>query len=329
MEKFVIAVVKRLILFINIVLLFVSGCKKGSYFQRRLFLMDTFWDINVKTLNKKKADKVFSILYKELKRIERRLNVYDPESEIGILNRTKRVSFNEDEVSLIKDSIYIGKLTKGAFDISIFPLRKLWKFNKSEVFRSKEKIERIRESVNFSKIKVIGNDVVLEKNMEIDLGGIAKGFALKKAKDILISYGIKDALINAGGDIYALGRYKSRPWRIGIQHPRKRGVFAVVNGENKAVVTSGDYERFFMYNGKRYSHIIDPHTGYPSDRCQSVTIITDDPILADGLATGIFVMGPEDGLILLERLPDVEGLIVDRNGRIFKSKGFKCKFIHK
>jgi thiamine biosynthesis lipoprotein len=151
--------------------------------------------------------------------------------------------------------------------------------------------------------------------LQLDLGGIAKGYAVDRAVAILKQHGVANAAVNAGGDMYLLGQRPERPWRIGIQHPREeKGVLETVQISNRAVVTSGDYERFFEKDGVRYHHIFDPQTGIPARECQSVTIITDSVALGDALATAVFVLGPKAGLTLLEQFPQAEGLVIAADG---------------
>ena len=156
----------------------------------------------------------------------------------------------------------------------------------------------------------------------MDLGAIAKGYALDRAADKIRSFGIESALINAGGDIVAFGtREPGKPWRIGIQDPRNpSGIIAVAEINDRAVVTSGDYERFFMEGDKRYHHILDPQTGYPAQGVQSVTIVAPDGVTADALSTAVFVLGKRKGLDLVEAMPDVACLIVDSEGMVVMSE---------
>ena len=152
------------------------------------------------------------------------------------------------------------------------------------------------------------------KGMAINLGGVAKGYALDRAIKVLKERKVKEALINAGGDIKIMGK---RDWKIGLQHPRKEDeVLAVIKLKDQAIATSGDYQRYFIKKGKRYHHIINPETGYPANKCMSVTIIGPNAIQTDILATGVFILGPEKGMELIEILENVEGIIVDVQGKI-------------
>ncbi len=158
----------------------------------------------------------------------------------------------------------------------------------------------------------------------VDLGGVAKGYAVDQAINILKKHGISSGAVNAGGDMYLLGQHPQRPWRIGIQHPREqKGTLATVEIRDKAVVTSGDYERFFEEGGRRYHHIFNPSTGMPARRCQSVTVLADSVALGDALATALFVLGPHEGLKLIEQYPGTETLIIAADGTPHASPGWK------
>ncbi|MDH5175012.1 MAG: FAD:protein FMN transferase, partial [Elusimicrobiota bacterium] len=209
-----------------------------------------------------------------------------------------------------------------------FPLWKIWKFEGENLeVPEKVEIERALKLVNYHKM-ILKSDKIsfAEKGMGIDLGGIAKGYAVDAAVRVLKKENINSAMVNAGGDIYVLGRKQGKPWRIGIRHPRREGeILGTIEVEDRAIVTSGDYERFFFSEGKRYHHIINPKTGYPADECQSVTIVAKETTFADGLATGIFVLGPSEGMALIESLEGVEGVIVSKEGDVSTSSGLVSK----
>ena len=166
--------------------------------------------------------------------------------------------------------------------------------------------------------------------MKLDLGAIAKGYIIDEAGKVLIANNIDNFIINAGGDMVIRGKRGNKPWKVGLQHPRDTSkVMAHIEIEDArtTIVTSGDYERAFIHNGERYHHILDPETGYPAKGLISVTIKALDAKVADALSTAIFVMGAEKGLALIERLEDVEGVLVDSNENIIISKGLKDKVV--
>jgi thiamine biosynthesis lipoprotein len=161
--------------------------------------------------------------------------------------------------------------------------------------------------------------------MRVHLGGIGKGYAVDRAADILRARNVRAFMIQSGGDLYAEGRRGDRPWRTGIRDPRADRIFAAMNLTDEAISTSGDYERFFFDHGRRYHHILDPDRGQPARGSRSVSIIAAQSVIADTLATAVFVMGGEAGMNLLERLPDVEGVIVTDRNEVKVSSGLRAR----
>ncbi len=258
------------------------------------------------------------------------MDVHDPESEISRVNRLaskEPVKISEEVYQVLKEALRYSRLTSGAFDVSIRPLSALWgEKGKLKEVPEVEEIKKRLALVNYKNIILDERDQTIEfkgEGMALDLGGIAKGYALDYTIRVLKRRGIKEALINAGGDIRVIGE---KSWKIGLQHPRKEEeVLAVIELKDQAVATSGDYQRYFIKEGKRYHHIINPETGYPADRCMSVTIIGPSATQTDILATGVFVLGPEEGMELIESLEGVEGIIINSQGKILLSSGLKGK----
>ena len=233
----------------------------------------------------------------------------------------------EELVGIIERGIAYGWLTSGAFDITWRGMGRLWTFG--DDFRVPEENE-IREAVgrvDFRKVVIDGNTVFLpDPEMAIGLGGIAKGYAIDRAGLKIRQAGISNFLVDGGGDILAVGRINGRPWLVGIRDPRgdRLDLLRTLSISGGAVVTSGDYERFKIVDGRRYHHIIDPRTGFPADKCRSVTVFAPEAEKADVLATAVFVLGPEEGLKLIQQAGDAETLIVDSSGEIFMSEGFNA-----
>ena len=174
------------------------------------------------------------------------------------------------------------------------------------------------------KIDLIETTIDLPEGIKIGLGGIAKGYGVDRAMAVLMDWGIKHTVVNAGGDMKILGLNFGKSWEVAIKHPRQQQrAMATIKVSNTCVVTSGDYERFFEVDGKRYHHIIDPRTGYPSQGCLSATIIAPDAEFADALATALCVLGPEEGLEIVESLDRVEAILVDMDGTVVPSTGLK------
>ncbi|MDI6785984.1 MAG: FAD:protein FMN transferase [bacterium] len=285
--------------------------------------------IEIKVLDKNKAhaQEAIEATIEEMKRIVSLMNIYDKKSEISLINKNgkKGTIVSKELLEVINEAIRFSKLTKGAFDITISPIFKCWNFgSKNPQLPDKNIIEEAKKRAGYQNIKIIQKEkkVVLEKGTVLDLGGIAKGYVVKKACDKLKKMGINSALVNAGGDIQVIGNNFGFPWKIGIQDPRhKKKIRKVIKIIDKAVATSGDYEKYFILEGKRYHHILNPHTGYPAKKCISVTIIATTAFVADILATGVFALGPEEGLRLVESLEGIECYIITAN-KEYTSSGF-------
>jgi thiamine biosynthesis lipoprotein len=304
-------------------------------------MMDTFCTITVVSPSKKKAKEAIEAGFDEIKRLEESLNFFSKESELSAINRAsgeKPVRVSNDTLEVIKKAVEIAGYTNGAFDPTIGPLSRLWGFSRQNLLLkeegqkpfvpSKDKIINNLRLVDYKKIKInpLTSEIFLEETgMLLDLGGIAKGYAVDKAIESIKRKGIKAALVSIAGDIRAFGmKPGSKPWRVGIQNPRGEDVFVSLYLEDKAISTSGDYQRYFIKDGRRYHHILNPDTGYPASGVISVSVIAPEGYLADGLSTGVFVIGPEKGIRLLESL-GVDGIIVDSNKKVFITDNLKGK----
>jgi thiamine biosynthesis lipoprotein len=254
------------------------------------------------------------------------------DSSIGKLNREGLGKPPEEVLKVLRTAQRIAVLSDGAFDPTILALTDLWAFDDGGALPKDKQIDQARWRVDFSKI-VIDEDgtVRIPEGLGVDLGGIAKGAVVDLISGYLYERGFKDFLIDAGGDILVSGMKQGKtPWRIAIRHPREsQAILGVISPGEKnsrnAVVTSGDYERFFESGGKRYHHILDPRSGYPAGQLASVTVIAPSCEVADALSTAAFVLGPERGLKLLEEFPDTEGLLIaeeDGDLTAWRTKGF-------
>jgi thiamine biosynthesis lipoprotein len=201
----------------------------------------------------------------------------------------------------------------------------LWRFNDPFEVPSQTTVNEALQFVDFRRISIADRHVSLPKGFSIGLGGIAKGYAIDRAGAILEESGFRDFLVNGGGDILAKGKRGARPWSIGIRHPRGAPdeLLAKVLLSDASVVTSGDYERFRIVDGVRYHHIVDPRTGYPAGKCQSVTVVAKTAEEADVLATAVFVLGHEKGLPLAATFPGIEAFVIDSDGRFWMTDGFR------
>jgi len=295
---------------ILLILLFLSGgCSQGERFYRRTFIsLGTF--VEVTSPYKEATSLVFST-FKELENI---FNIYDKNSQLSKVNRNagiRAVKIGEELIEVIKLAKDLYRITEGVFDPSIGKAILFWKekISKKDVSEvSSQKIEELNKlkGLNYVKINEEEGTVFIEKEgIVLDLGGLAKGYIIDKAVEALRKNNIDSALINAGGDIYCLGRRFNKPWRIGIRNPKALSeIIDTLEIENEAIATSGDYEQFFEYKGRKISHIIDPRNCLPVEgNLRSVTVVAHNATTADGLATAFFVMGKDGVLKFLEKNP--------------------------
>ncbi len=291
------------------------------------FLLGTVINITAKGDSYNETKDAIDKAFDEIARLESILSKYKENSGIYNINnskdKAKPIKIHDEAFGIIKRSIEFSKLSDGAFDITCVPLLELWGFAGTPVLKTPDKngIRKVLKNVGFENI-ILDEDkktVSLSSNrMKIDLGGIAKGYAVDRAIAVLKDNGIKNAIVDAGGDIYCLGsKSKNLSWNVGIQHPRdKNKLISRISLKDKAVATSGDYERFFVIEGKKYSHIVNPKTGYPVEEVpMSVTVVADDCTIADALATAVFVLGPRDGIRLLNGMPNVSGIVISKSGK--------------
>jgi len=289
-------------------------------------IMGTIVQITIYDNDTTKANKAMEEAFEEMKLIDSMLSIYQNESEISKLNDEKILSLPSGDLLLnIAYSSYYGNLTNGSFDITVQPILDLYKdsFSVNGRAPTDDEIEQELMKVDYKRIEFNTTAITLGHDQRITLGGIAKGYAVDRAIDILYGFNISHALVNAGGDLRAIGmKDNNTPWNIGLANPRdKMEYVALIKLSNRSVVTSGDYERYFNEN-KTFHHIIDPKTGYSATELMSVTIIADNALDADAIATSVFVMGKEKGLALIESLEDVECLIITRGKEIIRSSGF-------
>jgi len=313
---------------LSIALILLAGCARETpVIKQSRLLMGTVVEIKVVGKDQAKAKEAINKAFDEIEKVNSLMSTYIEESEVSLLNREGEAKVSKETLEVIEEALKISSLSQGAFDITVKPLLDLWKKAKNEAkLPLKEELNKTLSLVNFKNIEIREDTVSFKvPGMKIDLGGIAKGYAVDRAIEALKEAGIENALVNAGGDIYVLGlRSSKKPWKIGIQHPREKNkILAKVKVTNKAVTTSGDYERYFTLDGKRYSHIISPKTGYPAGEVpMSVSIIAQNCALADALATACFVLGPDEGIKLIESLGQVEGMIIGSKMNISYSKGW-------
>ncbi len=303
-------------------------------YKRTLKLMGSRFDITVVTNSEEKGNEYINQAISEISRIEKVISSWDPNSETSQINKNagiQPVKVSKELYNLIERALAISKLTNGAFDISYASMDKIWKFDGSMKKMPSE------DDIKSSVAKVGYQNIILDKEhqtvflklkgMKIGFGAIGKGYAADRAKKLLINKGVKAGIINASGDLNTWGKQANgEDWMVAITNPlNKKKAFSWLPVYNSAVVTSGNYEKFVRFNGVRYSHIIDPRTGYPSTGIISVTIFTSKAELADAISTSIFVMGVETGLDFINQLKGVECIIVDESNKVHTSKNIQLE----
>ena len=292
--------------------------------KKTRIMMDTFVTIYA-VGPKNRVSEIVDHAFDRMEEINLKFNNLKPQSPLYDFNRKGTPISDPEVVRLVRQALEISRDTEGAFDITVAPLIALWGFYGDHPSLPDPKaIEECLKRVGFRYLVV--NEGRLEKtrpDVEIDLGGIAKGYAVGQGLEVLKSEGLNSALIDAGGDVYALGKKGPNPWKVGIVDPRGDDLLGYVEVEDMAVVGSGDYERFFMKDGKRYHHIFDPRTGYPAEGLRGTTTLYSDPTLADAWNTAVFVMGPEAGFKAVERIPGMEVVMITSEGKVLLSPGLK------
>ena len=279
------------------------------------------------------AISAFEEVFREFDRLDRLMTTWRDDSDVQRVN----AAAGDHPVPVateVRDVLHLAReaseLTDGKFDITFGALADLWKFDQDQdnTVPDPADIARRLPLIDYRKVEVddaAGTAFIARKGMRIHLGGIGKGYAVDRAVAILHERGLNDFIIQAGGDLYAGGVKGDRPWRLGIRDPRGPidKSFAAIDLSDGTFSTSGDYERAFLKDGRRYHHILDPATGQPARGCRSVTLVTPRAVFADALAKGVFILGAEKGLALIERLPDVEGVIVSDTNEVLVSSGLK------
>lgn len=309
-KKYLIAITLILLLMLASYSIFRNNPKEGILYRQKRVALGTFVEV-IST-----EQEAIDIAFKEIDRVEKLLSKYKPGSEVYILNKKGRVLASPDTFHLIKKAKEFYYLTDGAFDITVGPLMDLWGFTTKEYSRPpEEKIRKVSRLIGSDKIILRPKDNMIQfklSGMQVDLGAIAKGYAVDCAVKKLKDANIENALVNAGGQVYCLGTRFLKPWKVAIMdNPHNPAKDRYLYLQDKAVSTSGDYGQFFTDNHKVYGHIFDPKTGYPKPAdFFSVTVIADDSMTADFLSTAIFVLGEEDGLALASKFKGAQVRII-------------------
>lgn len=304
-------------------------------YKRVLRLMGNRFEISVVSSDKNWADERIDMAVAEIGRIEKLLTTFSDDSQTNQINANagiQPVKVDEEVFRLIERSLKISELTQGAFDITYGSIDKsLWNFDVN--MKSLPDVETALASVRLINYKNVLLDrdrctvFLKEEGMRIGFGGIGKGYAADKAKAILQQNGVSSGIVNAAGDLVTWGNQPfGKPWTIGIADPdQKENPFSTLNISNMAIATSGNYEKYAVINGKKYSHTIDPKTGLPVGGIKSVSIISPSAEFADAMATPVTVMGIKVGLSMIDQLKHIACVIIDEEGKLYTSKNINVK----
>lgn len=316
-------------------LLLSTLCQSQVLRRRTLMLMGSRFDITMVAKDKEAAEAYIDTAVTEITRIENLISEWRPETQVSIINKNagiQPVKVDKELFDLTERALQFSKITDGAFDISFAAMDRIWKYDGSMTeMPSAEAIKKSVEKVGYENI-ILNKErqtIFLKKEgMKIGFGSIGKGYAADKACELLIAKGVKAGIVNASGDMNTWGKQPDgKDWTVGITNPiNKDKVFAIVPlSKHSAVVTSGSYEKYVMLNGKRYSHIINPVTGYPATGLSSVTVFGPSAEMANGFSTAIMVLGKDVGLSLINQFPKLSCIVVTDEGETFSSKNIDIK----
>lgn len=302
-------------------------------FKRGLKLMGNHFEISVVSDDEAWAEERIDLGVEEIRRIEKVLTTFKDDSETNLINQNAGVGpvkVSEEVFNLIERSKRISNITQGAFDISYGSIdKRLWNFDKTMTSLPDPKLaKQMVRLINYRNIILDNKEQTVflkEKGMRIGFGGIGKGYAAEMAKAVMQNAGVNSGVVNASGDLTAWGfQPDGKPWTIGIVHPDAAHLpFSYMNITDMAVATSGNYEKFVIIDGKKYSHTINPRTGLPVKGIKSVTIISPNAELCDALATPVTIMGVEAGIHLINQLKGIECVVIDDDNRLYTSKNIR------
>ena len=329
--------------FLVVVALIVTfGARRRSDSDRHVdhrFMMGTIVSVTVLTPDAEAGRAAIDAAFDEIARIEALTTRRSYDSEVSRLNARVEGFVGEpvsrEVAQIVSRSLVVARASAGAFDITVTPLVDLWALS-DEGFSvpGEAAISAALRSVDWSAVQVdtAMRTMTVQQGIAIDLDGVAKGYAVDRAVAVLEAMGIETGIVDAGGDVGFAGLPPDADaWRVGIKHPRQDGLLGVVDLSGGGIATSGDYQRYALVDSVRYHHILDPATGYPSRGVMSVTVATERAVDADALATAVFVLGPDEGLALIERTPGADAVVVvgdgDSVGRVLVSSGLVERFV--
>ncbi|BFU90441.1 MAG: FAD:protein FMN transferase [Nitrospira sp.] len=299
--------------------------------KRTQMHMGTLVTVTVVASDKDVGSRAIQAGFDEIKRLEQLLSTWRPDSELSRVNAEAGhlpVQVSQETLELVSRSLEMAEVTHGGFNIALGPAVEAWSVTERQHIPDAEELQQLKPLVDWTRIQINRERRTIylpHMGMRIDVGGIGKGYAADRAVEEMKRAGAQGGVVALSGDIKTFGVLpKGKGFPVGVKHPREdEALIAVIDLKDEAISTAGDYERFFERDGIRYHHILDPQTLRPARGCQSVTIIAKEGAVADGLDTGIFVLGPTRGMELVERLPDVEALIIDDKGTVTVSSGLR------
>jgi len=317
----------RCLLFLSCLLLLPGTAGAGDWLREEAAIMGTAVSVELQHADAAQGRALIARVMDEMKRIDALMSTYKPDSELSRVNATAAnspVPVSSELFRLIQKALSYSALTGGAFDITYASAGYLYDYRAGKR-PDQASLKAALPAINYRFVRLDekhGTVSFRRAGVRVDLGGIAKGYAVDRCIAILQQAGVRNALVSAGGDTRVIGRRTDHPWNVGIRDPRKRdGIVSVIPLEDAAISTSGDYERFFEENGVRYHHILDPASGDSARALHSASIIGEHAIDTDALSTSVFVLGVEKGLALINSLPATEAIIIDNQGLLHYSEG--------
>ena len=320
---------RRIVLLLALNLLAGLPAARAAWYEREEAIMGTRIAVQLWSEDSVLAVNAIDAVMADMHRTDNLMSTYKPESQLSQVNAhafERPVQVDADIIDVVTRALEYSRISNGAFDITYASVGYLYDY-RAHQHPTDAQIAAALPGVDYRQLKVdpVANTIrFLQPGMRIDLGGIAKGWSVDRGVEILRRMGIEHAMVNAGGDTALLGDRLGKPWVVGIRDPRKQGaVVARIPLQDEAISTSGDYERYFEEDGKRYHHILVPGTGKSPDAVRSVTVIGANATRTDGLTKTVFILGVERGMEFVRKLGDVEAVIVDRDGQIFYSAGLE------
>lgn len=302
--------------------------------KRAVKLMGSRFDMTIVARDSLTAEQHIDTVIAEVTRIENLISDWKTDSQISLVNQNagiRPVRVDPEVFALTERALHFSKITKGAFDISFAAMDRIWKFDGSMTeMPSPEAVKKSVEKVGYEHIvldRAHSTIFLKRKGMKIGFGALGEGYAADRCRDLMLAKGIKAGIVNGSGDMSTWGKQPDgRDWMVGITNPlQKDTVFAIIPLRQSAVVTSGSYEKFVVFNGKRYAHIINPRTGYPATGVSSVTVFGPSAETANGFSTSLMVLGKDAGLKLINQYPDYRCILITDDGRIFSSRNLDVK----